>query len=170
MHKVLYDRNGLLYVFRFCLYSSLGLSWFYLGDLDLLLKPMLTFLARAVGEILSRTGFAVIILDQKVVFPGVFGIDIANECSAVSQMIIAASAILAYPATPRFRLLGLFLFAVIIFIGNILRLTSLFWIGVRANEYFDFVHFYVWGGLGYIGLLILLFLWMRITPEPRLHH
>ena len=55
---------------------------------------MLILLARVVGEILSLTVLTVIILGQKVMYPGIFGIDIANECSAVSQMIIVASALL----------------------------------------------------------------------------
>ena len=163
-------RTDLSFAIRFCLYSSIGLGWLYLGKVDFLLQPMLILLAKIVGEILSLTGLAVIVLGQKVVYPGIFGIDIANECSAASQMIIVASALFAYPAGLRLRLLGLFLFAAIIFVGNILRLVSLFWMGIWAKEYFDFVHFYVWGGLSYIGLLILLLIWMRFAYKPRLQH
>jgi exosortase/archaeosortase family protein len=167
-HKSHFDRTGLSFAFRFCLYSSIGLGWLYFGEVDFLLQPMLILLARIVGEILSLTGLAVIVLGQKVVYPGIFGIDIANECSAVSQMIIVASALFAYSTGLRLRLLGLLLFAAIIFVGNILRLVSLFWMGIWAEEHFDFVHFYVWGGLSYIGLLILLLIWMRFAYRPRL--
>jgi exosortase/archaeosortase family protein len=166
-HKSHFDCTGLSFAVRFCLYSSVGLGWLYLGEVDFFLQPMLQLLAKIVGEILSWTGIAVIVLGQKVVYPGIFGIDIANECSAVSQVIIVASALFAYPTGLRLRLLGLFLFAAIIFVGNILRLVSLFWIGIWAKEHFDFVHFYVWGGLSYIGLLILLLIWMRFAHRPR---
>ena len=165
-----FDSARLSFAFRFCLYSSVGLGWLYLGEVDFLLQPMLILLAKIVGEILSLNGFAVVVLGQKVVCPGIFGIDITNECSAVSQMIIAASALFAYPAGLRFRLFGLFLFAAITFAGNILRLVSLFLIGVWAKEHFDFMHFYVWGGISYVGLLILLLLWMRFPSRPKLQH
>ena len=169
-HKSHFDRTGLSFAVRFCLYSSVGLSWLYLGEVDFFLQPMLILLARLVGEILSLTGIAVIVLGQKVVCPGVFGIDIANECSAVSQVIIVASALFAYPTGLRFRLFGLFFFVAIILAGNIVRLVSLFWIGVWAKEHFDFVHFYVWGGLSYIVLLILLLIWMRFAHRPPLQN
>ncbi len=102
--------KGASFALRFCLYSTIGLCWLYLGQVDFFLQPMLVLLAKLVAGILSVTGLAVIILGQKVMLPGVFGIDIATECSAASQMIILASALLAYPTTYRFRLLGIVLF------------------------------------------------------------
>ena len=130
------------------------------------MQPMLVLLAKLVAGILSMAGLTVVILGQKVVLPGVFGIDIASECSGAYQMIILASALLAYPTTCRLRLIGLVLFMVTISIGNIFRLVSLFWIGMWSMEHFDFFHVYVWGGLSYIGLSIIWIGWMFIAAKP----
>jgi len=158
--------QGYSFAWRFCLYSGMGLCFLYLAPGDYLLQPLLIMLARLVGRVLELTGQPVVVLGQKVVLPGVFGIDIAVECSGAPHLVLFLSGVLAYPAPYRSRLVGVGLGTTAVLLGNLARMVTLFWVGVQAREYFDVAHFYVWGGLSLAGLVLLWMYWLRLSVLP----
>lgn len=155
------ERGILSFSWRFTLCCIIGMGLLYFGLINSLLQPVLIVLSFLVGHVLEQAGLLVIIFGQKVVLPGIFGVDIAMECSGVSQLILFMSGVIAYPASNRSKLVGMILATAAVFAGNLIRLLTLFWIGVYARAYFDFFHFYIWGGLSYAGLILLWLLWLR---------
>lgn len=158
-------QQAFFFAWRFCLFCAMGMGFFYLAPVHALLQPLLIMLAALVGGLLKVAGLPVIVLGQKVVLPGVFGIDIATECSGAPHLLLFFSGVLAYPTSSGSRLFGLILATTAVFVGNLVRLVTLFWIGVQAQEYFDVAHSYIWGGLSYAGLVLLWILWLRLSGE-----
>ena len=159
-------QKAFFFAWRFCLFCAMGMGFFYLAPVGVLLQPLLTALAALVGGLLKVTGLSVIVLGQKVVLPRVFGIDIATECSGAQQLILFLSAVLAYPTSNRSRLFGVALGTAAVLLGNLVRLVTLFWVGVQAREYFDVAHSYIWGGVSCAGLVLLWLLWLRLSALP----
>lgn len=151
---------------RFCLYSAAGAGLLYLSPANKLLEPLLEVLATLVGGLLQSAGMPVMVLGQKVVLPGVFGIDIVTECSGIPQMVLFLSVVLAYPTSNASRLFGAIIAASAVFLGNLLRLFTLFWVGVHARDYFDLAHSYIWGVFSYSGLVLLWILWLFFSAIP----
>ncbi|HEY3055792.1 MAG TPA: exosortase H [Thermoanaerobaculia bacterium] len=73
-----------------------------------------------------------------------FAMDVRNGCNAVETMMLFAAAVLSFPASARFRMIGLAIGLPIIQLVNIVRLTSLFWVGSRHARWFDVFHIALW--------------------------
>ena len=58
-----------------------------------------------------------------------FALDVRNGCNGVEAMMVLAAAMLAFPATLRSRLAGLLVGSVAIQILNLVRVSSLVWLG-----------------------------------------
>ena len=76
-----------------------------------------------------------------------FAIDVRNGCNAVETMMLFAAAVLSFPASARYRLIGLAVGLPVIQVANIFRLTSLYWLGSRRPEWFDVFHVAIWQSL-----------------------
>lgn len=87
---------------------------------------------------------------------GGFGMRIDNDCNGAWAHLIFLAAVLSYPATWRQKLLGLAAGEPLLFALNIVRVASLFLLGVFVPSVFRAAHVYVWQFL-IIGLALLLF-------------
>ncbi|MEO5360492.1 MAG: exosortase H [Nitrospirota bacterium] len=76
-----------------------------------------------------------------------FSMDIMFGCNGIEAMLIYASAVAAFPASWKRKLLGITSGVVLIHIGNILRITSLGLIGLYYPNLFDYFHVYVLQGM-----------------------
>lgn len=146
------------------------LAIYYFASAQNIIGPFLSLLATLVGKLIDLTGTTVKVSGQVVLIPGVFGIDIADECSGISHLLLFCSAVLAYPGNLRSRMLGILMGVVAVFIVNLIRLATLLWIGVHAQAYFSFIHSYLWGGIGYLGIVLLWFLWLRLSDRHMQAH
>jgi exosortase H (IPTLxxWG-CTERM-specific) len=97
-----------------------------------------------------------------------FAIDVKNGCNGVEAMILLAAAIVAFPATLRSRLIGLAAASVAIQLLNLVRLSSLFWLGAYHRRIFDFFHVAVWQALVILAAISLFILWSLKFAEKRL--
>jgi len=73
-----------------------------------------------------------------------FSMDVENGCNAVETMILFAAAVLAFPASVRDRLVGLAIGLPAIQALNIVRLFSLFLLGVHRPDWFSVSHIAIW--------------------------
>jgi len=97
-----------------------------------------------------------------------FALDVRNGCNGVEAAILLASAILAFPATMRSRLLGLTVACVAIEALNLVRLATLFWLGEHYRPIFDFVHIAVWQSLIILAAISIFILWSwKFAEKPR---
>ncbi len=92
---------------------------------------------------------------------GEFSIRIIRECTAESSVILLVAAILAYPCTWRDRAIGLALGVPCVLLLNLVRLTSLFWVGLVRRELFETAHLVVWQSLMVLAVVGLWLLWTQ---------
>ncbi|HEX6177861.1 MAG TPA: exosortase H [Thermoanaerobaculia bacterium] len=75
---------------------------------------------------------------------GAFAIDVKNGCNAIETMMLFAAAVIAFPAPLRGKILALAVGVPLIQLLNVVRLVTLFWLGVSHRRFFDLFHVAVW--------------------------
>jgi exosortase H (IPTLxxWG-CTERM-specific) len=96
-----------------------------------------------------------------------FALDVQNGCNGIEAAILLAAAIFAFPATFRSRLSGLSIAIVAIEVINLLRLSSLFWLGEHYRRIFDFFHVAVWQSLVILAAISIFVLWSwKFAEKP----
>jgi len=96
-----------------------------------------------------------------------FALDVRNGCNGVEAVILLAAAIFAFPATLRSRLIGVSVASIAIELLNLVRLSSLFWLGEHDRRLFDFVHVAVWQMLIILAAISIFILWSwKFAEKP----
>ncbi|MEM7263359.1 MAG: archaeosortase/exosortase family protein [Planctomycetota bacterium] len=91
--------------------------------------------------------------------PAPFNIEVIDECTGISVLIILASLTLAFPSPWRSRLIGLGLGALVIAFLNWVRLVSLYLVGKYYPELFHDLHVYVWQGVFILAVFSYWYAW-----------
>ena len=99
-----------------------------------------------------------------------FALDVRNGCNGVEAVILLAAAIFAFPATLRSRLIGISAASIAIQLLNLVRLSSLFWLGEHYRRIFDFFHVAVWQSLVILAAISIFLLWSWKFAEKPLAH
>jgi exosortase H (IPTLxxWG-CTERM-specific) len=96
-----------------------------------------------------------------------FALDVRNGCNGVEAVILLAAAIFAFPATLRSRLIGIVAATVAIELLNLVRLSSLFWLGEHYRHIFDVFHIAVWQSLIILAAISIFILWSwKFAEKP----
>ena len=96
-----------------------------------------------------------------------FALDVRNGCNGVEAVMVLAAAMLAFPATLRSRLAGLLAGSVAIQILNLVRVSSLVWLGEHHREFFDFVHVGVWQSIVILAAVSMFVFWSwKFAEKP----
>jgi exosortase H (IPTLxxWG-CTERM-specific) len=96
-----------------------------------------------------------------------FGISIERGCNGIEAVIILVSAMLAFPAPWKHKLVGIGLGFVAIQALNLVRIISLFYLGQWNRTWFDWFHLYLWQALIVLDALVVFLIWLRYLPrEP----
>lgn len=96
-----------------------------------------------------------------------FALDVRNGCNGVEAAILLVAAIFAFPATLRSRLIGLVAAGITIEVLNLVRLSSLFWLGEHYRPIFDFFHVAVWQSLVILAAISIFVLWSwKFAEKP----
>src|SRR5215471_3930928 len=90
-----------------------------------------------------------------------FAISIERGCNGVEAVIILVSAMLAFPAPWKNRLVGIALGFVAIQALNLVRIISLFYLGQWNQTWFDWFHLYLWQALIVLDALVAFLIWLR---------
>lgn len=94
-----------------------------------------------------------------------FTLAVGLGCEAFDVTILAMVGILCFPSVWRVRLIGALFVGSLIQGINVLRLTSLFLVGLYGPEYFDFVHYNLWQVVLVLCVIGAWWLWLtRIMP------
>jgi exosortase H (IPTLxxWG-CTERM-specific) len=94
-----------------------------------------------------------------------FAISIERGCNGVEAVIILVSAMLAFPAPWKHRLVGIGLGFVAIQALNLVRIISLFYLGQWNRTWFDWFHLYLWQALIVLDALVAFLIWLRYLPR-----
>ena len=94
-----------------------------------------------------------------------FAISIERRCNGVEAVIILVSAMLAFPAPWKSRLIGIALGFVAIQALNLVRIISLFYLGQWNQTWFEWFHLYLWQALIVLDALVAFLIWLRYLPR-----
>ena len=96
-----------------------------------------------------------------------FALDVRTGCNGVEAMMVLAGAMLAFPATLRSRIVGLLVGTTVIQILNLVRVSSLVWLGEHHRQFFDFVHVGVWQSLVILAAVSMFIFWSwKFAEKP----
>ena len=149
----------LIIVFSFLL--SLGVVKHYVYT------PLTTLIASQAAWILK-------VLGQKVYASGIiisgegFSVKILANCNAIFEIMLFLSAVIAFPALLKEKVVGGVLGTIFIYSLNLLRVVLLFLIGVYSPQFFEGTHIYVAQSI-FIVMVAIFWLfwagkWVRTVP------
>lgn len=126
------------------------------------------------GVLADISAFLIKLFDKDVISYGViiqsqstgFAVQIAPGCDGIEAVIILVSAILAFPAPWKHRLVGMAIGFVAIQALNLVRIISLFYLGQWNQTWFDWFHLYLWQALIVLDALAVWLIWLRYLPRP----
>lgn len=98
---------------------------------------------------------------------GTFIVSIERGCNGIEAVIILFSAILAFPAPWKHKLAGLALGFLAIQVLNLVRIVSLFFLGLWNQVWFEWFHLYLWQALIVLDALIVFLVWLRYMPQEQ---
>jgi len=90
----------------------------------------------------SVFGFPVFLEGRNIGSSG-FAVEVSAACSGAVPTMIYLAAVFAYPTGLRAKLIGALLGIVVIHGVNLIRVVTLFLVGLFANQYFHDTHVYV---------------------------
>ena len=96
-----------------------------------------------------------------------FSISVVAACTGLFLAVAFASAVLAYPAGWRAKLLGLTGGIAAIYVMNIVRLVVLFYVGVFFPHRVEQVHLLVLQSLSIVGVLMMWLIWVEKVAHAR---
>jgi exosortase H (IPTLxxWG-CTERM-specific) len=127
--------------------------------------PFTAALARVSGAALHLVGERVHV-SGTVIAGSQFAVDIRGGCNGLEAVVFVCAAMLAFHAPLRKRILGAIAAAVILEGLNVIRIASLYLLGVYHRNVFEMFHLAVWQTLMF-GAAVLLFLIWTSMVSPR---
>ena len=109
-----------------------------------IMDSLLNTYASLIRLILFFLGFQVQVSGNIVFQPDGFAILISPECIATTHSLVLVAAICAYKAAIRYKIAAVSISVLIIQIINILRIVTVYSIGIYQREWFDLVHDIIW--------------------------
>ena len=96
-----------------------------------------------------------------------FGVRIERGCNGVEALIILFSAIFAFPAPFKNKLIGFVIGFFAIQLLNMVRIVSLFYLGQWNQVAFEWFHLYLWQALIIMDALVVWLVWLRTLPQAK---
>ena len=93
------------------------------------------------------------------------GIEIVAGCNGVEAVLILVSAVLAFPAPWKHKLIGIGLGFLAVQSLNLVRIISLFYMHEWNRVWFDWFHHYLWQALIVLDALVFWLIWLRYLPR-----
>lgn len=135
-------------------YALITISWV---DTHVVL-PFTGALARVSGAALNLLGEHVH-TDGTVIAGAKFAVDIRGGCNGLEAVVFVCAAMLAFHAPMRKRVIGAAAAAVILEALNVIRIASLYLLGVYHRSVFETFHLAVWQTLMFGAAVLLFLIW-----------
>lgn len=135
---------------------------------DAVVVPFTAGIARVSGAVLNLFGAGVTVSGTEIRSDR-FAVGIENGCNGVETALLFGSAVLAFPAPWKRKLLGLALGFAAIQLVNLVRVVSLFWIGANRPALFSASHTVVWQTVVVLCGVLLFLLWASREQRKPAH-
>lgn len=142
-----------------------------------LLEPVQTYVIQPLTTAIAHLSALILqLFDSSVEAQGIIlrdtvtgsAVSIQSGCNGVEALICVIAAIVATPASWKYRLIGIGLGFVAIQALNLVRIISLFYLLQWNPVWFEWAHLYLWQALIMLDGLIVYLFWLRLLPPPRL--
>jgi exosortase/archaeosortase family protein len=133
---------------------------------DHVIVPFTELIVRTTAAILRGIHEPIVVVGT-VIRTSRFALDVRNGCNAVEAMMLLAAAMIAFRATLRSRLAGLLVASVAIQIVNVIRVSSLVWLGEHHRDAFDVMHVAVWQTIVILAAVTMFVFWsLKFAEKP----
>ncbi len=132
---------------------------------DAVVDPYTGFVARMSGAALRLIGEDVTVDGLQVRSPR-FAVTIYNGCNGLITSLIFISGVLAFPARWSAKLLGAVGGLAAIQIINLIRIISLYYVGVYIPKYFNQSHIFIWQSVVIVAGVTLWIVWAHYAVAP----
>ena len=132
---------------------------------DHLVNPYTTFVAHEAKVALNLFGEGATVTGQVLSSPR-YSVAIFNGCNGLEAILIFVAGVAAFPAPLRAKVLGVVAGFVAIQVFNVVRVVSLFYIGIYLRDWFSFSHVLVWQTLVIVFGVVMWLLWVRRYALP----
>lgn len=130
------------------------------------LSPVDLLTARATAAVVDWSGMEVKRDFAILTHPSGFGYEIYYRCTGLLPAAFLTVGIFAFPTRRRPKFIGIAIGVPLVLFLNLVRLVSLFYIGVRHPSAFHLAHTVVWEGLLLLLIAGFWFWWMRRLASP----
>lgn len=117
------------------------------------------WIARVSGGLLAVLGQEITVTGKSIHSPR-FSVNIVRGCDAVEAIALYVCAVLAFPLPLLKRLPGMIAGALLLSVLNLVRVVSLFLVGVYSRRIFDLMHIDVWQAIFIFFAVLLWILWL----------
>jgi exosortase H (IPTLxxWG-CTERM-specific) len=150
------------------LYLSTSFTVVALRQVDaVVVAPYTAFVARISGFVLRVFGEEAVV-NGSVVSSSRFAVTIYNGCNGLITSLILTSAVLAFPARWSAKFIGVVGGLLAIQLINLVRIVSLFYVGVFLPQYFSEAHIFIWQSLVILFGISLWIIWAhRFSPSRK---
>lgn len=128
------------------------------------LSPLAYFTARTTLALLHICGIEAARTATLIYHPDGFTYEIYYRCTGFLPVAILTAAIFAYPGPWRYKIFGLAMEVPVLLALNLIRLVTLFYVGVYIPAAFDFAHSVIGESLLIIATAGLWLAWIRWKP------
>ena len=90
-----------------------------------------------------------------------WAIQVVAGCNGMEAVIILFASVFAFPATLKQKLAGFVAGFFAIHALNVVRIISLFYMGMWDKTWFDWFHLFIWQALIILDALVVFLLWLR---------
>jgi len=131
------------------------------------------FVTPYTAVIAQMSGFVLRIFGEKATVAGCvvssprFAVTIYNGCNGLITSLIFVSGVLAFPAKFSAKLIGVIGGLLAIQLINLVRIVSLFYIGIFLPHHFNEAHIFVWQSLVIIAGISLWIVWAHKFAHPQ---
>lgn len=123
-------------------------------------EPYLGLIASTTGAIVNLFGYETTVVSTSVSSP-VFSMEIVRGCDAIEPSAAFASAVLASPVSLWSKMPGVLVGTLILLLVNVVRLVSLFFIGVHFPKALDVMHEDIWQAAFIVLAIVLWAIWVQ---------
>jgi exosortase H (IPTLxxWG-CTERM-specific) len=132
---------------------------------DAFVVPYTSLIAEVSGNVLRLIGEDITI-DGCLLRSPRFAVTIYNGCNGLITSLIFISGVLAFPARWSAKLIGVVGGLLAIQVINLIRIVSLFYIGIFLPQFFNQSHIFIWQSLVILAGVTLWIVWAHSFAAP----
>jgi exosortase H (IPTLxxWG-CTERM-specific) len=153
-----------LFVFFISIFYVLWISDF--GSQHLF-QPIIAFYAAVSAKILTWLGYNTSVTGGTVLFSTACSLNVKRGCDAIEATALFISAVLAFPAPYKRKIIGILIGVFLLMTVNFLRIITLFITNVKYPSLFNFMHDQLWQII-YIAIAVLmLIIWLQTLSKRK---